>query len=362
MTSPAAPCSAKFTGATGGNRYDTLDAMRGIAALAVAMFHFDLYKAEHGYLAVDFFFALSGFVLWRTYEPRWRAGLGVGAFMRQRVIRLYPLFALGVLLSSAAMLIRLLMGERLSIDVGEIGLSTVLNGAMLPSPVSLPLFPLNIPSWSLFFELVANFVLIVLLFRLPAAALVAICVFSAAFMTPILLVHGSGNIGALWGEITIGLTRTAFSFVAGLLIARLPQPTERPRGAIGAHSVLAIIVVLCPKYASIPVPVYDLFVVFVASPLLLLIGSRFELPRALVPAGALLGDVSYALYAVHWPFIEPFRAFRDRYDLGNSIMAPVFIACMVLLAWACVRWIDIPARRWINARFPSSSSRTASLG
>jgi uncharacterized membrane protein len=63
----------------------TLDAMRGLAALAVAVFHVYNPLVPGGYLAVDFFFVLSGFVLDRTYRPRFAAGLGVRAFMLARL-------------------------------------------------------------------------------------------------------------------------------------------------------------------------------------------------------------------------------------------------------------------------------------
>ena len=79
---PGHPVPGSAPGHAPKGRYVTLDGMRGIAALAVALFHFNIAQAPHGYIAVDFFFALSGFVLCRAYRPRWQAGLGIGAFMQ----------------------------------------------------------------------------------------------------------------------------------------------------------------------------------------------------------------------------------------------------------------------------------------
>lgn len=55
--------------------YEILDGLRGVAALLVIFYHvfecFDWSPAPHGYLAVDFFFVLSGFVIGYAYDDRW---------------------------------------------------------------------------------------------------------------------------------------------------------------------------------------------------------------------------------------------------------------------------------------------------
>src|ERR1700712_1409072 len=84
-------------------RYHTLDALRGLAAIAVVGFHISQVKLEpvlvpYGYLAVDFFFVLSGAVVAHAYEKQLRAGLSWQAFFVKRVIRLYPLALLGTAL------------------------------------------------------------------------------------------------------------------------------------------------------------------------------------------------------------------------------------------------------------------------
>ena len=85
--------------------YAILDGLRGVAALLVILYHvfecFDWSPAPHGYLAVDFFFVLSGFVIGYAYDDRWKkrstpnpsggAGSGsmtMGEFFRRRLIRL----------------------------------------------------------------------------------------------------------------------------------------------------------------------------------------------------------------------------------------------------------------------------------
>ena len=332
----ALPCSG---------RYVTLDGMRGVAAIAVALFHFDIFLAPHGYLAVDFFFVLSGFVLYRSYLPRWRADLGIARFMLQRIARLYPLFVLGIMLGAMLAVQQIVSGEAHARGAGRLAVAMLFNGVMLPSPLDLPLYPLNVPAWSLFFEVVANLALIVFLFRLPRMALLAICVVSGICLIPIVLGNGSGNIGALWGEYGIALLRTAFSFTLGLLIAMLPEGHARPAGWIGVFCIVAIVVLL-----ALPVPAgwtaaYDLLVILFFSPLLVFLGSRSEPVHFAAPVAAFTGEVSYALYAVHWAFIEPMRAAVRYVGLPALPAAALFLTMMVAAAAAAVRWYDIPLRR-----------------
>jgi peptidoglycan/LPS O-acetylase OafA/YrhL len=343
-------------------RYVTLDGMRGIAAIAVALYHFNIYLMPHGYVAVDFFFVLSGFVLYRSYLPRFCEGLGFGRFMAQRFSRLWPLFTLGTLLGAALALQRMLAGDPQAMAAIDFATTLVLHALMLPSPVSYPFYPWNVPSWSLMFEIVANIALFALIFRLPRAVLVAICVVSAVGMVPIVLDNGSGNIGALWGEHGVALMRTAFSFTLGVLIAMLPAPRSRsaadeasssvmPRASswLGVGCIVAIGMLL-----AMPVPkdwtaAYDLSIILFFSPLLVLLGSRVEPVRFAAPLAALTGEVSYALYAVHWSFIEPMRDFVRYTGLQPIPAATLFLTTMLVGAWAAVRWYDLPLRRRLTA-------------
>lgn len=356
----------------GAARYVTLDGMRGIAAIAVALYHFNIYLMPHGYVAVDFFFVLSGFVLYRSYLPRFRAGLGFGRFMAQRFARLWPLFTLGTLLGAALALSAMLEGHSRAMSLNDFATTLLLHLVMLPSPVSYPLYPWNVPSWSLMFEIVANVVLFALIFRLPRSVLIAICVVAALGMSPIVLENGSGNIGALWGEHGIALMRTAFSFTLGVLIAMMPAPKARahhdaaidgfPRasGWLGVACIVAIGVLLAMPTPPEWVALYDLSIILFFSPVLVYLGSRVEPVRFAAPLAAFTGEVSYALYAVHWSFIEPIRDFVRYTGLQPIPAATLFLVTMLMGAWAAVRWYDLPLRRRLTAlllRTEHASSR-----
>ncbi|WP_395332660.1 acyltransferase [Novosphingobium sp. BL-8H] len=325
-------------------RYVTLDGMRGIAALAVALFHFNISQAPHGYVAVDFFFALSGFVLATSYLPRWQAGMGTGEFMLKRLVRLYPLFLVGVALTTVVGLARLHSGGDTALSLKTILISTGINALMLPSPLTNTLFPLNVPAWSLFYELVANLAMIVLLFRLPRLGVAVVCALSAAWFVPAVLENGSGNIGAVWHEWPIALARTLYSFGAGMLIARLPQPEHRPATWAGVACLVAIAAMLMADPQFISTTQYDLACALVLSPLLVWCGSRVEPSRRFARSAWFVGEVSFALYAVHWAVIEPMRYFKDDLHYDAVLMAFVFLGACLAIAWLCVRWIDVPAR------------------
>ncbi|WP_232333040.1 acyltransferase family protein [Novosphingobium aquimarinum] len=341
-------------GAGAPTRYVTLDAMRGLAAICVALFHFDIWAMPHGYLAVDFFFVLSGFVLARTYAPRFAQGLGFGRFMVKRIVRLYPLFLLGILLAGLVFALRAEVGAANPMAPAAAWWTFLLGLAMLPSPLDVPLFPLNVPSWSLFFEILANALLALVLLRLPRWALIALIVVCAAGLTPILLAHGSGNIGALWSEIGVASLRTTYSFGFGVLIAGLANLPPRRASWLALFVPAAILVMLAlPRTGH---AAYDIGMILIGSPLLLWAGSRVQLPGfCLIPA-SFIGEVSYALYAVHWPMIEPLRDLRDRLAVSPLIADPMFIATMLVLAWLAVRWFDMPLRRRLSAALAGDHS------
>lgn len=347
-------------------RYVTLDGMRGIAALAVALFHFDFIRAPHGYIAVDFFFALSGFVLWQAYYTRWKErSYGTIAFMRQRAIRLYPLFLLGIVLCTITVLGKLAVEGWSAAAAHKIFYSLPTNLLMLPSPVTQALFPINLPAWTLFFELLASLAMVTVMFRLPKWGLMGICMISASLLVPVILERHNANIGALWREWPTALARTMFSFSLGALIARLPQPADRPSGWVGGLLLLvaAYLLGLFVGFGlgiSIPVRtpevgLYDLGCILLLWPVLLLLGSRFEVPALLAPAARFLGDVSFALYAVHWALIDPFKWLKNDVGVPALLSAVLYIGTGLILSCCAVKWFDEPVRRRLSAYFHRSS-------
>lgn len=134
----------------------TLDALRGVAALAVLVLHMPPLTGLvfHAYLAVDLFFIMSGFVIAHAYERRLLAGWSPGDFIRTRVVRLWPLYLLGTAVGAAVF--AGVAGDAVGFAV--LGVLVAAAVVMMPLPLGaeVQIFDLNRPAWSLFFEMVAN--------------------------------------------------------------------------------------------------------------------------------------------------------------------------------------------------------------
>src|ERR1700712_1442570 len=170
--------------------FEILDGLRGIAALSVVTFHFmewayaDYSKnfIGHGFLAVDFFFCLSGFVIGYAYDDR-IAKMGVLEFFKSRLIRLHPLVVAGSVLGLLAFLFDPFGGHPELYGTGKIILAFVCSVLLVPYPViadrSFNLFSFNAPAWSLFWEYVANVVFALVLCNIRRGFLVLLTIISA---------------------------------------------------------------------------------------------------------------------------------------------------------------------------------------
>ena len=117
--------------------YLLLDGLRGVAALIVIVYHvfecFDWSPVPHGYLAVDFFFVLSGFVIGYAYDSRWQEGLSVARFFKRRLIRLHPMVILGALIGAVCFLIQgSVRWDGTPVSIGWVMIAMLLGMLMLP--------------------------------------------------------------------------------------------------------------------------------------------------------------------------------------------------------------------------------------
>lgn len=350
--------------------FHTLDGLRGIAAIAVVFYHFGDYvrpiRIGSPYLAVDLFFALSGFVLALAYRRRLEGGMGVGRFMLVRLVRLYPIYLVGLLIGIAPAIGALLVGGARNWTWGTVGLAGGAGLFFLPAP-PFPgrppaLYPLNAPAWTLFFELVANLVFAVVLRRGYGRAVPAIALLSAPVVAAAILVSGTVDGGWLWPEFWLGVARVLFSFFLGVLACRALERGSLPAIRCPAWSLpvlLAVLLWFAPPAAWRAA--YDLACVFVAMPALLWLAICNEPRRAARPL-ALLGLVSYPLYAIHVPVETLVLTAADRLLHGRvTAFAPlsglVAVAALFVAAWGLAVRVDPAARRWLGSRLGLSVSR-----
>lgn len=371
-------------------RYELLDGLRGVAAMLVIWYHFFEGFAtsptdqmmNHGYLAVDFFFVLSGFVIGYAYDGRWKSGLTPGRFMLRRVVRLQPMVVLAVILGAIAWLVQgSVRWDGTPVSLDSLVVSLLLGLILIPVFPSWgadvrgngEMFPLNGPSWSLFFEYIGSILYAVVLHRLSVRALrivtivSGLCLAASAFSN----MSGAYHIGMGWTLADYGFFggffRLSFSFSAGLLISRTFRK-RRIRGAFWICAVAIAALLACP-YIGGPEPsvwnaAYDSFATLFIFPALVYVGACGTTTDSFSTGLCnFLGELSYPVYIVHYPVMYLFYAWVWAHGYSFAEVWPVccgLFAGIILLAWLTLRFYDAPVRAWLSSRWLSHTPRSAS--
>lgn len=336
-----------------------LDALRGIAALAVVGFHAHPLLGgayvPRGYLAVDLFFLMSGVVIAHAYEARLREGLGLGGFFVIRMVRFAPFYLLGTLFGILLAALLILTGSAGS--WGALAVDTVLGALFLPNLLhgtQADLFPLNVPGWSLFYEIAVNLLYVLLLPLLGNRVLVGIVAVSgAALAALVLFVPGIEiNSGPLAADLPQASLRVIFAFSFGVLIYRKRDDWQFP-----ALPVLPLIALAVFPY-FLPLAVlggaWDLLYVLVLSPLLimaLLKASQGPMSGPATRASLMLGTLSYGVYATHYPLIWIVNGVQDRLPLPAALTVTAFFVGLIAMVLVFDRRVDRPLRRILLKRW-----------
>lgn len=360
-------------------RYDILDGLRGVAAMLVIWYHFFEGFAtsptdqmmNHGYLAVDFFFVLSGFVIGYAYDKRWQSGnMTAGRFMLRRVIRLHPMVVFSVVLGAVAYLLQGSVkwdGTPVSLSMVVLALCMglllipVLPGAGAEVRGNGEMFPLNGPSWSLFYEYIGSILYAFVLHRLGRKSLGAVVAISAVGLAACAICNMSGayHIGVGWsmadGGWIGGFFRLSFSFGIGLLMQR-GFKARHIRGAFWKCSALIAVVMACP-YVGGPEPsvynaIYDLACTLLLFPAIVYIGAcGTTTDRFSTAVCETMGQLSYPVYIIHYPVMYMFYAWVWANGLSFGQVWPVcagLFVMIVLMAWGALKLYDEPVRRWLT--------------
>jgi peptidoglycan/LPS O-acetylase OafA/YrhL len=342
----------------GPDRHVTFDAMRGVAAITVVIGHFGMVASgswpAHYYLAVDLFFTLSGFVLASNYDHRFAAGLAAFGFMRSRAIRLWPMVLIGAVLG---LLVQLNYSMSFGLQLHSF-VSFMLACFGLPSPAwplvqPAQLFPINTVFWTLMLEFwVANLTFAVFwkwlhgpwLWALIAAGLAGLIASEHTYQN---LAGGWG-----WGNWAVGLARVVYAFFLGVALSRrFPTgiPAIRLPGWIYVVDLAAVLFI----QPGDGLGVVDLIDVILVLPALLVLAAGAREPSSRI--GATLGDVSYALYALHLPFLVEGASLLLPSGLkvapsGIGFYAAMAGAVVVLIVLSLLvdRLVDRPMRRWLT--------------
>lgn len=372
-----------------------LDALRGVAALIVLWFHCNegfgyevaggtgifTQTCDHGYLAVDFFFLLSGFVIGYAYDDRWSRGLSIWTFFRRRLIRLHPMVIAGAITGIACFIIGGCVNWSGEVATpGNMLVAFVLALLLVPTCPGMAsdvrangeMFPLNGPTWSLWFEYIGNILYAILLRRLPNLALALVVVVTGCLLSYNVITSGTLCVGwsFLDGGFVGGMTRLLFPYSLGMLLARMYMKHRTSSTSIadgkGRRELITFIICAASLLILLPIPfvgdphqpwqngLYILFLVMLVFPAIVLAAASASrsLPADHPSSAAtplttrlytFLGELSYPLYAVHYPIMYLFFQYigypnvtctitevwpvASAAFLGSIVLATIYLYC-----------------------------------
>src|ERR1700748_2202416 len=247
---------------TGKEHFEVLDGLRGSAAILIVIFHVfnhsfgwdtPLSLLHHAYLAVDFFFGLSGFVVAYAYDDRWKR-MSTLQFFRIRLIRLHPLVLVGATLGLLGYVFDPFGKTINHTSAPMLALAYLTSLLLLPSP---PVGgrhnesqALNGPAWSLMQEYLGNIAYALILRRLRAVTLGII--FGVSGLLLIWTANVKGSLDGGWGypEIWMAPLRLTASFVMGLWLYRIQGRIHRPKTGLLVLSIVLVLTFQAPKFAN----------------------------------------------------------------------------------------------------------------
>ena len=364
--------------------YHLLDGLRGVAALMVIWYHvFEGYAFaggttidtfNHGYLAVDFFFILSGFVIGYAYDDRWSKNFTMKDFIKRRLIRLHPMVIMGAVVGAITFYIQgSVQWDGTHIGISMVMLSLLCTIFFIPAMPGVgyevrgngEMFPLNGPCWSLFFEYIGNILYALFIRRLSNKALTIVVVLLGVALASFAIfnVSGYGNIGVGWTLDGVnfigGLLRMLFPFSMGMLLSRNFKPMKL-RGAFWICTLVMIALFAVPYLEGTESictnGIYEAFCIIIAFPILLWIGaSGPTTDKKSTQICKFLGDISYPIYVIHYPFMYLFYAWlikNQLFTLGETWQVALCVyAWNILFAYLCLKLYDEPVRKYLAKRF-----------
>ncbi len=366
--------------------YEILDGLRGVASLIVVAFHlFETYSPgpngqtlNHGYLAVDFFFVLSGYVIGYAYDDRW-GQMDFRAFCKRRLVRLHPLIIVGTLIGACLFYFS---GAPCFPHVMQTPWWKMLSLALLGC-LMLPALPswdirgwkeinsLNGASWSLLYEYVANLLYALVIRRFPRLLLAFFVVLSAVLTLDVALDidlfgllagRGEAQYTVIGGfdltppQLYIGVARQLYPFFAGLLLSRFGARLRMKGGFWWCALLVAV---------SLPLPymggggrawadgVYNAACILLLFPLVVALGAGSSVRGSRASALCkFLGDISYPLYVTHYPWIYIQMNWAARHadaPASTHICVAVLLYILVVaIAYAVLKVYDEPVRLWLR--------------
>ncbi|MCF0173324.1 MAG: acyltransferase [Bacteroidales bacterium] len=380
-------------------RYEILDGLRGVAAMMVVAFHlFETYNGRigtqiinHGHLAVDFFFVLSGFVIGYAYDDRWAGNkLTTWGFFKRRLVRLHPMLIAGTVMGC----LLFYFGDcEMFSKVGDTPWYVLLGMAvlaifMIPVKPDMDIrgwgetYPINGPQWSLMLEYLANIVYCFILRRLPKIAVIVLTAVAAIFTIdlglglnllgdlPTIVTPEGQTVGAYQGNFIggwgiegwqwhIALVRLSFPFLAGYLLSKFKRHIK-VKGGFWWCSLILVVLFSIPQLGqgetAIFNGIYETTVILFVFPIVVSMGAGSEIRGARSAAVCkFLGEISYPLYITHYGLMYMQMSWASNHQdlpVGSHIFVSVSIFVLSIgAAYALLKLYDMPVRRWLTEKW-----------
>ncbi|SHF75896.1 Peptidoglycan/LPS O-acetylase OafA/YrhL, contains acyltransferase and SGNH-hydrolase domains [Flavobacterium fluvii] len=366
----------KTTSLSSKKHYPILDGLRGVAAIMVVAFHiFETHTTSrldqiinHGYLAVDFFFLLSGFVISYAYDDRW-SKMSVADFFKIRLARLQPMVVMGMIIGALCFYFQdsALWPMIHEVPIWKTLLVMLIGFTLIPLSPSMDIrgwqemHPLNGPGWSLFFEYIGN-ILYALFVRKFSNTALAILVFLSGCLLIHLAVFGpKGDVIGGWTlnyeHLHIGFSRLLFPFFGGLLLHRIVKLTTIKNGFFWT-SLLTIVVLAMPRIGGKEHlwmnGLYDSLCIIIVFPLIVFLGASGEVTgKTSTKICKFLGDISYPIYITHYPLIYIYTGWVRGSKPSSQEALPFGLLTLIgsiVLAYVCLKLYDEPVRLWLKQK------------
>jgi len=366
---------------SGKEHFEVLDGLRGSAAFLLVLFHLFNYSfafsppfhlVHHAYLAVDFFFGLSGFVVAYAYDDRWTR-MAILQFFRIRLIRLHPLVLIGATLGLLGYLFDPFSKVMNHTGAPMLVLAYITSLLLLPSPPvggrPEETQALNGPAWSLMQEYLGNIAYALILRRLRAVTLAII--FGLSGLLLLWAANRKGSLDGGWGypEIWMAPLRLTVSFVMGLWLYRVHDRIRLPKIGLLVLSSVLVVCFQMPQFSKAGDfslnGFYDAACVLFLFPLIILCGAHSDAGTGMIRLCKLSGRLSYPLYITHIPFVYVLTGFAwTRHPSVNVKLTWIFILIpfVITVAWLALKYFDEPVRAWLTRRYGIKRATGITMG
>jgi peptidoglycan/LPS O-acetylase OafA/YrhL len=356
--------------------YPVLDGLRGVAAIVVVAFHLCEANAtshldqiiNHGYLAVDFFFLLSGYVIGYAYDDRW-GSMSIGSFFKRRLVRLQPMVVMGMIIGALCFYFQdsVLWPAIHTVPVWKMLIIMVIGFTLLPVPVSMDIrgwnemHPLDGPGWSLLFEYIANILYGFFVRKFSNTVLSVLVFIAGCALIHLAVTSPNGDVIGGWSvepaQLRIGFTRMMFPFFAGLLLCRVAKIIHFKNAFLWC-SLLIVMVLATPRIGGSGHlwmnGLYDSLSIIFIFPLIVFMGAGGVVKgKSAIRICKFFGDISYPLYITHYPLIYIYTGwvYNNKLPIQQALPAAlVTLIAAVAVAYACLKLYDEPVRKWLSKK------------